>query len=377
MTPGPSTQRGLVAAIVAACIVCFLPWPLVVRSAAQGGLLAPPANLKIVGGSDTSPPIVSITAPATGATVLGTVTLSANASDNESVAAVQFKLDGANLGTEDASAPYSLSLYTISILNGVHTLTAVARDAAGNTRTASAVTVTVSNLLSPTWPNEPAIFQTVSDQPWSLLTGIGWSFLRRTSSKDPSIVLDLAAPFSPLNELQMVFTTDMRPDTEPSVHWLGLPGIKEVYTGWWMKMSPNWTCSPAGCGKVTFLFTKGAGQVYTGVYHSATGGPPYRIAANTEWAPYGQRVWYPNAATTPVSLDKWYRIEFYYRWETIPGVSGDGIIRWWVDGTLNGNHTNVRYPDSSFVEFQYAPTLQNPPPAEQYMYIDHTHISRP
>jgi hypothetical protein len=56
-------------------------------------------------------------------------------------------------------------------------------------------------------------------------------------------------------------------------------------------------------------------------------------------------------------------------------VSRDGIIRFWIDGVLNGNYTDVQYPASSFIEFQYAPTLQTPPPAEQYMYVDHTKIS--
>jgi hypothetical protein len=142
-----------------------------------------------------------------------------------------------------------------------------------------------------------------------------------------------------------------------------------------MKISPNWSCSPAGCAKITFLFTTSAGQVYTGIYHNATNdAPPYRIAANTEWAPYGQRIWYPNVTTTPVNPNEWHRIEFYYRWETTPGVSGDGVIRFWVDGVLNGDYTNVHYPAQSFIEFQYAPTLQNPPPAEQFMYIDHTRV---
>jgi hypothetical protein len=51
---------------------------------------------------DTIPPAVSLTAPAAGATVSGAaVTLSATASDNVGVVGVQFKLDGANLGTED------------------------------------------------------------------------------------------------------------------------------------------------------------------------------------------------------------------------------------------------------------------------------------
>jgi len=61
------------------------------------------------------------------------------------VVGVQFKLDGANLGAEDTSAPYSASWNTTAATNGSHALTAVARDAAGNVTTAAAVTVTVSN----------------------------------------------------------------------------------------------------------------------------------------------------------------------------------------------------------------------------------------
>ena len=98
---------------------------------------------------DTTAPTVSITAPAGGATVSGTVTVTANAADNVGVAGVQFKLDGAKLGPEDTSAPYTMTWDTTSVDNGTHTLTAVARDAAGNTATATAVTVTVSNVAPP------------------------------------------------------------------------------------------------------------------------------------------------------------------------------------------------------------------------------------
>ena len=60
--------------------------------------------------SGTNPPTVSITAPASGATVSGAaVTVSATASDNVGVAGVQFKLDGANLGAEDTTSPYSVT----------------------------------------------------------------------------------------------------------------------------------------------------------------------------------------------------------------------------------------------------------------------------
>jgi hypothetical protein len=99
--------------------------------------------------SDATPPTVSITAPTNGATVSNTVTVSANASDNVGVAGVQFFLDGANLGAEDTAAPYSVSWNTTAATNGSHTLTACARDAAGNQTTSSPITVTVSNTTTP------------------------------------------------------------------------------------------------------------------------------------------------------------------------------------------------------------------------------------
>ena len=96
---------------------------------------------------DNTAPTVSVTAPAGGATVSGTVTLSATASDNVGVAGVQFLVDGTPLGAEDTASPYSVSWDTTTATNGTHTLTAQARDAAGNIATSSTVTVTVANLL--------------------------------------------------------------------------------------------------------------------------------------------------------------------------------------------------------------------------------------
>ena len=57
------------------------------------------------------------------------------------VVGVQFKLDGAALGSEMTNAPYSVSWDTTTTPDGTHTLTAAARDAAGNQGTSSPVTV--------------------------------------------------------------------------------------------------------------------------------------------------------------------------------------------------------------------------------------------
>ena len=98
--------------------------------------------------TDTTPPTVSITSPAANATVSGTVTVSANASDNVGVTSVQFLLDGANLGSALILSPYSMSWDTTTTTNGSHTLTAQAWDAARNVGTSTAVSVTVSNTTS-------------------------------------------------------------------------------------------------------------------------------------------------------------------------------------------------------------------------------------
>lgn len=101
--------------------------------------------------SDTTPPAVSISSPANGATVSGTTTITATASDNVGVARVEFLIDGALLST-DTSSPYSVSWNTTSATNGSHALTARALDAANNQTTSSAANVTVNNTAPPPPP---------------------------------------------------------------------------------------------------------------------------------------------------------------------------------------------------------------------------------
>ena len=92
---------------------------------------------------DTTPPTVALTAPAPGAKVSGVTTVSATASDDVGVAGVQFRLDGAPLGAEDVTAPYSVSWTTSTATGGPHTLTAVARDAGSNQTVSAPRSVTV------------------------------------------------------------------------------------------------------------------------------------------------------------------------------------------------------------------------------------------
>ncbi|WNG35304.1 S8 family serine peptidase [Archangium violaceum] len=98
--------------------------------------------------NDWSAPSVSLTAPAAGAVLKGNVTLSASASDNVGVSKVEF-YDGSSLLGSDSSSPYSFTWNSRNSANGPHSLTARALDAAGNSTTSAAVTVTTDNDFTP------------------------------------------------------------------------------------------------------------------------------------------------------------------------------------------------------------------------------------
>jgi len=97
---------------------------------------------------DTTPPTVSIASPANNATVSSTVSLQATASDNVAVASVQFRIDGNLIGSPITASPYTYAWNSVSVGNGSHSMTALAKDTSGNQTISSAVTVTVSNTSS-------------------------------------------------------------------------------------------------------------------------------------------------------------------------------------------------------------------------------------
>ena len=113
------------------------PWDIGAYAAVGGGSVP----------SDTTPPTVSLTVPASNATVSNSVTLTANATDNSGgsgVASVTFSVDGSVVGS-DSSTPYTFNWNSLSTANGTHTILAVAQDFSGNSATSAVVTVTLAN----------------------------------------------------------------------------------------------------------------------------------------------------------------------------------------------------------------------------------------
>ena len=95
---------------------------------------------------DPTAPTATLTAPNPGATVSGTVTLSANAADGggSGLTRVDFLVDGNVVGSA-SSSPYSYSWNSGSVADGNHTIVARAVDGAGNQGSSTTITVTTGN----------------------------------------------------------------------------------------------------------------------------------------------------------------------------------------------------------------------------------------
>jgi len=93
--------------------------------------------------SDTTAP--TVTATESGSS--GTITLSANASDNVGVSKVELYVDG-SLKSTLTTAPYSSTLNSTTLSNGSHTLVAKAYDAANNIGTSSTVNFSINNTVN-------------------------------------------------------------------------------------------------------------------------------------------------------------------------------------------------------------------------------------
>lgn len=99
-------------------------------------------------GPTNAAPTVSITSPASGATVSGVVTITATASDDKGIAEADLAFDGQPGGSTTAAAPYSFDWDTTKMANGSHAVQLTVIDTDG-TKASSSVTVTVDNVATP------------------------------------------------------------------------------------------------------------------------------------------------------------------------------------------------------------------------------------
>ncbi|HVF33566.1 MAG TPA: Ig-like domain-containing protein, partial [Acidimicrobiales bacterium] len=131
---------------------------------------------------DTTAPSISITAPVADTTVGGSIVVTGRASDDASLVLVEVQVDGGRFSAATGAADWSMTLDTSAYVDGVHTITARATDAAGNVATTT-TTVTVSNatLAGDTIVTDPAAQHSLTPigrtrmAQWGDLTGVIYS----------------------------------------------------------------------------------------------------------------------------------------------------------------------------------------------------------
>lgn len=90
---------------------------------------------------------------------------------------------------------------------------------------------------------------------------------------------------------------------------------------------------------------------------------------------------FPNVNGFRFPLGSWVKLESYIKASTT-ATSRDGIVRWWVNGVLVGNYTNMNYGEQGLNEWIWTETWAALQPQFQKSvplshYIDHLHISIP
>jgi glucose/arabinose dehydrogenase/PKD repeat protein len=149
----PHAGKAVLVGLLATVMVVSTTAP-VQASSGDRSTISDVARARVRAQAADTPPTVSLTSPSSGSTASHVVSLAATASDDVGVQAVEFFLDGSTSLGVDTSAPYVGEWNSTTANNGPHTLTARARDTAGNQTTSSGVSVTTAN---PAFVNETVV----------------------------------------------------------------------------------------------------------------------------------------------------------------------------------------------------------------------------
>jgi hypothetical protein len=201
------------------------------------------------------------------------------------------------------------------------------------------------------WPALPAGLVTRTEQPFTTLDSLGWQ-ATSAGSDGATVFRDSTAPMSPPQVLRFTYHAGRAGGDAPGLVKFPHNPSMEVFAGLWWKPSDPWENHPSNVNKVAFWQTDTWGS---NVDIQMYGPAPYYLHVVTQF-PAGEVRLRPNITAAPVSLGTWHRVEWHMTYASSPG-GNDGLVEWWLDGTLQGRYTNVQTPtDRGFTEFQLSPT---------------------
>jgi hypothetical protein len=301
------------------------------RAVAQDmlGIWYPSAPVTVTVFNDHTPPTVTMTSPSPGANVSGTTSVSANASDNVGVVGVQFQLDGADLGAEDTTAPYSVAWNTSNTPDGSHSVRAIGRDAVGNSTISSSVTVTVANDRTPptvsiTSPSSGATVGGVVTVTATASDNVGVASVQFLLDGANLGAQDTAAPYS------VTWDTST---AAPGTHTLGAIA-RDAASNTGTAASVSVTVLPSGAGDVFVAFTDGSVQ-----WRNPDGTLKQLLPA------------FSDGQASSVSFDAAGNVYVPHWWQHAFGTPGNTVARYDASGALLGEFGSGYNSDPSSIAF--------------------------
>lgn len=228
------------------------------------------------------------------------------------------------------------------------------------------------------WPNEPPGFRVITDWAWDSVQGQGWTdAYPRDLGTNVFVTSDAGAPLSPPSVVAFKYAAGYAGGSAPATVYRKLPNTRELYAGFWWKPSDPWQGHLSNVNKIIFCIAEDFSTDIILTMYGATA--PYYLylwpGGTDQGGGYLVGNVHPN---TVVSLGMWHRVELYLRFSATP-TSGDGIIRWWLDGTQIGDYTMVNFTGGLIREWQFSPTWGGTGGTKtetDYYWFDHVHLSR-
>jgi hypothetical protein len=233
------------------------------------------------------------------------------------------------------------------------------------------------------WPHEPAWLPKLSDYGFDdalpqgsdvPVGGSGWSIIN-SAGLASQLTNVTSAPFSQPNVGQWSYPVNFA-GGPPATMYRNAPYAKEVYFGTWWKVSTPWQDPASGTSEIAQLLTGGTNSLAALVMQATGATPAHTIEVITAFdgIPAGRLS--ANVTASEVAPGTWHRLEWYLKYSSTPS-SSDGIIRWWVDGVLQGDRTDINMPaDSGFYEYRISPRWDGTAKTEQdYAWFDHVRVA--
>ena len=238
---------------------------------------------------------------------------------------------------------------TVAVIVGVAALLAVVALSCRRSSAPSAPSASSVSGAGVAWSNEPAGLTALTDRAWNNLSGGGWN---RRASTDDRIVDDTTAP-APAKALEYVFPAGFAGGTAPATHYYALGARRELFVGLEWKVNQPWQGHQSLVNKIQFVYTP-TSDIAMVMYGPKNG--PFELRVMPQWRENESAWLVPNANRIGPDVGRWHRLEWYLKYESAYGAA-DGVVRWWLDGSLVGDYANVRYPsDAGLSEYQISPT---------------------